>query len=202
MIPTPTEVLPLVECAVPDLTAALVKGTAFADGLQPDREVRDPWYWSHSARWRARRYLALVTKNGWGLAEKAANSAIHLHFDGIHSARVLKSMNGTTPHAGPNNARQRAWNFPDQLRIGNGQIPWPIRLIFDWRPTEDGPIVHVGLTKGAGDYLNGAELHWRVAVTGDADTDLTGLAFDPSDPSAPVAVTLKIDHDELDGGAQ
>lgn len=107
--------IPLIECAVPSLIKALAKGAAFADSLQPDAPGRDPWFWSHSARFRAKTLLATTEKEGWNIVAAAPNSGIHLVFDGLQPARVLKSMNGTIPHAGPNITRQHAWT---------SQRPW------------------------------------------------------------------------------
>jgi hypothetical protein len=200
MVATPAEVLPHIECAVPSLIKALTKGAAYADRLQRRADARDPWFWSHSARWRAKQILDDAPKEGWGIVRSAPNSAIHLTFKGLQPARVLKSLNGTTPHAGGNRSRQEMWTFPEELALRTESGLQPIPLIFDWHIEEDGPVIHAGIPKSAGDYLRGAVLYWRVPITGDADEDLNDLEFNHPDPSPEAGVRLKVDPSEYETG--
>jgi hypothetical protein len=196
VIPTPAQVLPIIECAIPSLANALRVGAAFADDLQPSPFGRDPWYWSASARWKARGVLAAETDSDrWCVAERVPNSGIHLCVDDIHKVRVLRSLDGTTPHAGRNLARRQAW-FQDALLLGRGGDITALSLIADWQFSGDEPVIHVGMPKAPGSFGLGAELHWRVPVTGDAGYDLGNLSFDPGNPPDDISVTLKFDPAE------
>ncbi|HUC58058.1 MAG TPA: hypothetical protein VMA95_11705, partial [Streptosporangiaceae bacterium] len=87
IMPTPQDVLPIAECVVPHLAAALRLGIGFADDLQVNARKRDPWFWSHSARWRACEHLLGLGKSereGWGIT-KGPNTGIHLRLDDIHA---------------------------------------------------------------------------------------------------------------------
>jgi hypothetical protein len=201
VIPTPDEIVPKIECAVPTLIKVLTKGSAYADDLQPAKDKRDPWFWSHAARFRARQLLAEATKDGWDIVRSAPNSGIHLTFKGFQPARVLKSLNGNAPHAGPNGARQLAWTFDDEaldLRSISGLTAVP--LLFDWHISENGPVVHAGIPKRPGSFRSGAELYWRIPITGDADEDLNNLSYDPTDPMPDAGVILKVDPAEFEDG--
>jgi len=197
MIPTPADVLPVIERVVPDLAAALALGSDYADEQQPDPYDRDRWYWSHTARWRARNNLVAVSdKDGWTVDPSAPNSAIHLCAASVHPIRVLKTMNDTTPHAGRNKARQLAWS-QSPLLVASAASGQPFSLVADWHKGKDGPVVHIGLPKAPGNYVGGADLYWRVEVTGDAGYDLGNLEFDPGNPPDDLIVTLKVDPSEF-----
>ena len=184
----------MVERAVAPLREALTHGIEMADAQQPDAMDRDQYYWSHTARFHARKKLMSADRDGWGIAKRVANSGIHLHFEAVHTARVLRTLNGTTPHAGHNVTRQQAWSFSPYLPVGKS-VPEPFTLIFDWCRDDSGLLLHVGLPRRGGSYPNGAELHWRVPVTGDAQDDLAGLAWDGSDPEGSASV-IKVDPSE------
>lgn len=200
MIPTPDEIVPQIECAVPTLIRALTKGSAYADKLQPDSAARDRWFWSHAVRFRARQLLAEADKDGWDIVRSAPNSGIHLTFRGFQPARVLKSLNGAMPHAGPNAARQSAWTFPESLDLRTASGLTAVPLLFDWHISEEGPIVHAGIPKKPGSFRSGPELYWRIPITGDADDDLNDLSYDPTDPTPDAGVILKVDPAEFEDG--
>lgn len=201
VIPTPEHVLPIIECAVPSLVAALRQGAEYADDLQPDPVTRESVFWSHSARFRARGRLLSAERVGWGMSPRIANMGIHLHFEGLHTARVLRSLHGSSPHAGSNRARQTAWTLEDArpfLPLGS-LVSGPLTLILDWtRDEDDGIVLNAGLPRRAGSYPNGANLHWRVRVTGDADSDLANTEFDGNDPDGSARV-IRIDPNEKFG---
>lgn len=84
------------------------------------------------------------------------------------------------------------------MLVGNSASGEPFSLIADWHMGLDGPVVSVGLPKAPGSFLGGgADLYWRVEVTGDAGSDLANLSFDPGDPPDDISVTLKIDPSEF-----
>jgi hypothetical protein len=171
-------VLPVIECTVPDLTKGLRLGIGYADGQQPDLDDRDPWFWSHSARWRARRHLLGVKEtDGWAITRRVPNSGIHLCIKDIHTVRILRSLGGTVPHPGRNRARRDDW-IQGTLKPSDGGLP-PLSLLMDWQVHDDEPLVYLSLPKRPWSYGSDPELHWRVPVTGDADEDLNNLRFDP-----------------------
>lgn len=199
MIPTPLEVLPIIEPAVPALAAALTIGAEYADVLQPDPLRRDSHYWSHSARFRARNHLVSIPdKIGWTVNAKAPNSGIHICVDAIHTVRVLKTLNDSTPHAGRNQTRQLAW-AQSPLLLGTTASGEPFSLLADWHVGAEGPVINIGFPKAPGNYVGGADLYWRVEVTGDPDADLANLSFDPDKPIDGLSVRLKIDPSEFQG---
>jgi len=194
-MPTPAEVLPVIECAVPDLMKALRLGIGYAEEQQPDPDGRDPWFWSHSARWKARRYLLGVEKpDGWRIKRNVPNSGIHLSIKGIHGIRVLRSLGGMVPHPGRNRVRRKDW-VQGVLRPNDGTLP-PLSLLMDWEVHEDEPRVYLSLPKNPWNYGSDPDLYWRVPVTGDADEDLARLRFDPGLLPGDVMVTIKVDPAE------
>jgi hypothetical protein len=199
-VPTPAEVLPLAECAVPDLMRGLRLGIGFADDLQPDPDSRDWWYWSHSARWRARGHLLAVDEqDGWGITPDVPNSGIHLRLRDLHDVRVLRSLGSTVPHPGRNRERRRAYQQSQPtLRQNDGSI-LALSLLMDWEVKDDDPVVHVSLPKRPWEYNCKPDLYWRVPVTGDAEGDLSKLSFDPGLLPGDVEVTIKIDPSERIG---
>lgn len=198
MIPTPEQVLPLVECAVPSLRKALRIGGSFADEIQPDADERDGHYWSHSARWRARKHLAAVPKDGWYLTPNVPNSGIHLRIGDLHRVRVLRSLGGTVPHPGSNRARRADW-VQNALDLAGDGLP-ALSLLADWQIFEDEPVIHCSLPRRPWSYTADPEVYWRVPITGDADSDLARLRFDPGLLPGDVFVTVKIDPAEASAG--
>jgi hypothetical protein len=197
MIPTPEQVVPLLVPAIPDLRNALRRGIDFADDLQPDPTRRDPWFWSHSARWKACSILNGVEHEGWAVTPDVPNCGIHLRLGDLHVARVLRSLAGTTPHPGSNRRRVAAWQgVQGQLPLAeNGTLP-PLSLVVDWHEAEDGePAIHVGLPAGSWTYGTNPRLHWRVLVPEDG-LDLSSLRFDPGPDVGDTLVTLAIDPAE------
>jgi hypothetical protein len=195
LVPTPQDVLPLAECMVPHLAKALRLGIGYADDLQPDTEDRDPWYCSHSARWRARGHLLSVPeRKGWGISKKAANSGIHLNIQGIHKVRVLRSLFDTVPHPGRNHARIMTW-MQGTMPPNDGSLP-ALSLLADWRVIDDEPVIYVSLPKHGWSYRAKPVLYWRVPVTGDADLDLANLQFDPGLLPGDRLVSIKVDPAE------
>jgi hypothetical protein len=198
-VPAPADVLPVVECAVPHLTKALRLGIGYADEQQPDLDDRDPWFWSHGARWRARRHLMSVTSPmGWGINPDVPNSGIHLRLADIHDIRVLRSLGGTVPHPGRNRVRRRAW-VQDTLPPNDGALR-PLSLLADWQVHDDEPLVYLSLPKCPWTYGSDPDVHWRVPVTGDIDKDLANLRFDPGLLPGDVTVTIKVDPTERETG--
>src|SRR5690242_19521007 len=115
MIPTPEQVIEIFLPAVADIRTALRKGIAYADTVQPDAAERDPWFWSHSARWTARNHLAQCEDREWDMPCGIPNCGIHVRAGGLHVARVVRSLSGSTPHPGPNRHRRKAWTNQGQL---------------------------------------------------------------------------------------
>jgi hypothetical protein len=192
VIPTPADVLPLAEETVPPLQKALSLGIALADELQSDRQTRDPWYWSHTARWVARNHLRSVQSSAWKLLSGVPNSGIHLRIGTVHHVRVLRSLGGTVPHPGRNRARRADWIQDSLLLDEDNQLP-ALSLLYDWQVLHDEPSIYLSLPKRPWSYREQPELHWRVPVTGDADQDLANLSFDPGLLPGDVVVTVKID---------
>jgi hypothetical protein len=197
-VPGPADVLPVVECAIPPLFKALRLGIGYADEQQPDLDDRDPWFWSHSARWRARGHLRSVVAQGWRMNPDVPNSGIHLCIDKIHDLRILRSLGDTAPHPGRNRARREAW-IQDTLPPQDGSLR-PLSLLADWRVHDDEPLIYVSLPKRPWAYGSDPELYWRVPVTGDASQDLANLRFDPGLLPGDVIVTVKVDPAESEAG--
>lgn len=197
-VPGPADVLPMVECAVPSLVKALRLGIGYADEQQPDPDDRDPWFWSHGARWRARRHLLSVAAKGWSISSGVPNSGIHLCVDKVHGLRVLRSLGDTVPHPGGNRARRDAW-IQDTLPPRDGSLR-PLSLLADWRVHDDEPLIYLSLPKRPWTYGSDPELYWRVPVTGDASQDLANLTFDPGLLPGDVMVTVKVDPAESETG--
>jgi hypothetical protein len=201
VIPTPEEVLPLMEDCIPHLIKALSLGMGLADDLQPDPQHRDPWFWSHTARWRAKKHLIGVTAHipdSWSIAPGVANSGIHLSIAAVHHVRVLRSLGGTAPHPGRNRARRAAW-IQDTLRFDDGGLP-ALSLLADWQDSNDEPVIHLSLPKRPWTYGSPPELHWRIPVTGDTGHDLNNLRFNPDSPNDDVLVTFRVDPAEARAG--
>lgn len=199
VIPTPQDVLPVAECVVPHLAKALRLGIGYADDQQPDPGDRDQWYWSHSARFRARRHLLSITKReGWGINPKAPNSGIHLRLNDIHKIRVLRSLNETVPHPGRNPARRMTW-MQGTMPPNDGTLP-ALSLLIDWRVIDDEPLVYVSLPKHPWRYKAKPVLYWRVPVTGDTDQDLSNLQFDPGLLPGDQMVSIRVDPAERNAG--
>ncbi len=197
--PTPQHVLPLVEPVAAPVLRALRLGAGYADDLQPDTDGRDRWFWSHCARFRARQVLAAADKAGWVLVDDVPNSGIHLRVRDLHRVRVLRSLEGTTPHPGRNKARLDYYHQEALLLANDNSLP-PLSLIMDWRMVEDEPSIHIGLPKGRWDYGSAAKLYWRVPVTGDPNEDLKNARFDPGVSPGDVTVTLLVDESEEGAG--
>lgn len=196
-MPTPQDVLPIMECVVPHLTKALRLGIGHADDLQPDPKTRDSWYWSHSARWRACGHLLSVGKKeqeGWGFT-KGANSGIHLRLADIHTVRVLRSVHDTVPHPGPNRARRLVWMQGSTLPPNDGSLP-PLSLLMDWCVEDDEPCIYASLPRQPWKYRGTPQVYWRVPVTGDAGKDLANLEFNPGLLPGDQMVSFKIDPAE------
>jgi|HubBroStandDraft_1064217.scaffolds.fasta_scaffold07925_5 hypothetical protein len=200
VMPTPQDVLPLAECAVPYLADALRLGIGFADDLQVNAKKRDPWFWSHSARGRACEYLlglGKVEREGWGIT-KGPNTGIHLRLDDIHTARVLRSLNDTVPHPGPNHARRMVW-MQGTLPPNDGSLP-SLSLLMDWRVKDDEPYIYISLPIRPWRYGATPQVYWRVPVTGDAGRDLANLQFDPGLLPGEQMVSFKVDPAERNLG--
>ena len=211
MIPTPADVLPVVTSASGDLRDALRKGVAYADELQPNRNDRDPWFWSHSARHMARKQLFSANPQsgveGYEMRGGVPNGGIHLRFHDMHVARVVRSLGGTTPAPGSNPARRRAWNgveipIQGQLALADNVTLPPLSLIIDWQDVDGEPLIHISLPRGEWAYRKSPRLYWRVPLPDDG-VDLNALRFDGSDDGFGEALLdFEIDAVDLsvDGG--
>lgn len=189
------------ECVVPHLVAALRTAIGFADDVQPDPGARDPWFWSHCARWRACEHLHAVPKNehhGWTFT-RAPNSGIHIGLAGIHTLRVLRSLGDTVPHPGRNRTRRQVWMQSAMLPPSDGSLA-PMSMLADWRVKDDEPHIYASLPKRPWRYKAQPEVYWRVPVTGDADLDLANLQFDPGLLPGEQMVSFKVDPAERDAG--
>ena len=198
---TPTEAVPqLAEC-LPPLVDALHHGIDFANELQPIRRTRDPWFWSNSARFAARRTLANSPADGtanWELVADVPNSGIHIRINHLHVVRVLRSAGGTTPAPGRSRNRRKAWQQSRQLQLAlgvgtNAEFP-PTALILDWAIDDsDGLLMHLGMPLGPWDHGQHPILAWRVALP--AADSLGALTFaGADDPEVPVR--LRVDDTE------
>lgn len=199
MVPTPEQVVPLLLPALADLREALQAGIDHADDLQPEQASRDPWYWSHSARWKACGTLRSATSDGWTLLPEVPNCGIHLRLDDLHVVRVLRSLGGTTPHPGSNRRRAQAWTGVQVLQgqfllASAGSLP-PLSLVVDWQEVDGEPELHVGLPAGPWRYGSVPRLYWRVPLP-QAGIDLDTLVFDPGPDTGEPLVTLRVDPAE------
>lgn len=199
MIPTPEQVIALFLPAITDIRGALRKGIAHADTLQPSREDRDRWYWSHSARWKACEILhGVEQREGWNIAPNVPNSGIHIRVQELHVARLLRSLGGTTPHPGRNLQRRRAWSNQGQLFLAEGVLP-PLSPIIDWHEDDEGePEIHLGLPIGAWKMGAATRLYWRVPIA--EDIDLASLRFEGAEEIGEQLATLNIDPAEEGSG--
>jgi hypothetical protein len=184
--PRPEDVLPLLDRWAAPLYDCLRDGIDFANSLQPDPESRERWYWAHSARFVARKELIA---RGAPLTPKTPNAGIHLVLDGIHTARVLRSLWGSAPHPGRNAARQKCWVGVKQHVQGQfafatttGTALSPLSLLVDWQmDAEDEPIVHVSLPISSWRFTQRARLHWRVPLRDGGADAYSDLRFDAPD---------------------
>ena len=180
-----TECLPLVR-------SGLREGIDYATSLQPDLEERDQYYWSHSARYKARQVLLGNSGANWRVVGGVPNSGIHLSIDGLTTVRVLRSVGRTTPPPGTNRQRRLAWS---QRSL---PIDQPDTLILDWfTDAEDSLVMNLGLPKGFWHYRSSPQLAWRVQLP--SRDDLTDLTFVP-DQEADELVRLRIHETEMDVG--
>lgn len=192
---TADNAVPLLADCLPHIREALHFGIDYADDLQPDRRNRDPWFWSHSARHRAKTALQQTAQadDGWDLVAGVSNSGIHVRVAQLHLVRVLRSAGGTTPAPGHNLQRRRAWSQHQQLSFpfasAEGELP-PLNLILDWSTDIEGSLVmHVGMPVGVWPYGKDPMLAWRVPLP--ADDDIGGLTFVGSDePIGPVPLRI------------
>ena len=203
---TPEEVVPLLDSCLPDIREALHRGIDYANDTQPDPGDRDPWFWSHSARFEARRALERSANGAhdWELIAGVPNCGIHVGLGGLHVVRVLRSLAGTTPAPGGNQSRQQAWQqsrlqFPIYDDTGGPHhgaargLP-PLDLVLDWTTDDNATLVmHLGMPQGVWGLGEDPILAWRVLLPS-ADS-LEGLAF-PSSTDADVPVRLRVDEAE------
>lgn len=197
-IPQPDDVLPLIEKWIGPIHDCLYGGIDYANALQPDGVV-ERWFWAHCARFETRKELLAL---GAPISASVPNAAIAFTFDGIHTARLVRSLWGSTPNPGRNRARRRSWvgikDVQQQFRFpskGDDTPPLPpLSLVLDWhQDDDDSPIVHCSLTVGPWQFKQRPRLHWRVPLSGDA-TSFVGLRFDtPDDGGEPEIVIDRID---------
>jgi hypothetical protein len=203
MIPTPAQVVPLVEPLAGPIHESLQIGIDFADATV---QGFDPFFHSHCVRHRARGALAAMEQDGWSISPDIANTGIHLRFGGgMHVARLLRSFNGNAPHPGHSRSRRKAWigvqSRPEQLQFEldtETEVP-PLSILVDWHVIDDLPVVHVSLPEGGWGYGRSPRLHWRVPL-GDTGNGLHGLTFNPTgDGGAPVVLFDVEDIDDVRG---
>ena len=194
--------LPLIKPLLPDLRDALYEGIAYADDLQPDSSDRDPWYWSNSARWRARRTLkSRISPDDWELIPDVPNGGIHLR-NGLLIVRVLRSVGGTTPAPGFSRSRRVAWvqgrlAFRLEEEETDDDVPMA-DLVLDWTYDEEGLAAHLGMPVGVWEHGEAPVLAWRVPLPIE-ETDLVDLVFASEDHAPDVPVRLRLDKAETDG---
>lgn len=186
----------MLEPCLGDIRESLLRGVDYANDLQAEASSRDPWFWSHAARFRARRALELAEGIGWEVVPGIPNSGIHVRLDELHLLRVLRSSGGTTPAPGHSRQRRDAWSQNYQLQLPldhDGGLP-PLNLILDWSTEDDDLLVlHLGMPRGVWKYGSDPVLSWRVPLPG--DDDLSSLVF-PGTEDGPVDVTLRVDDSE------
>lgn len=205
MIITPERIVPLVDPCLPDTREALLRGIDFANDIQPDPSDRDPWYWSHSARFATRRALEKRADraDGWELVAGVPNGGIHIRLGGLLVVRVLRSVAGTVPAPGGNKSRQMAWQqarlqFPVDRGLGNhhgviGGLP-PLDLILDWtNGVNDALIMHLGMPRGVWELGEDPILAWRVPLP--SEDRIERLVF-PGTTETDVPVRLRLDNVE------
>lgn len=202
-VPQPPDVLPLLDGCVDPLYASLRTGIDYANDLQPDPEDREPWFWSHAARFATKRGLIAA---GAPIVPKTANAGIHLTLHGIHTARVLRSLWGTAPHPGRNPARRESWVGLGQRQLSfsfpapTGTHLPPLSLLLDWQvDTEGEPVVHCSLPIGSWKYAQRARLYWREPLRPPAGA-LSGLRFEAPDDGGEPQIWLdptELEHPEL-----
>ncbi len=193
MIFTPRQGTSLVRDCLPTVRTALENGIDFANHLQPDRQTRDQYYWSHSARFQARQVLLGESGANWSVIEDVPNSGIHLSIGGLTTVRVLRSVGRTTPPPGTNRQRRLAWS---QLHLPS--IKHPDTLIIDWHTdSEDTLMMGLGLPQGIWQYRSPPQLTWRLQLP--SHVDLSDLAFVP-DQEADELVQIKVHDTEMDVG--
>jgi len=197
--PSPEEILPRMAETSEALYEALRLGCGYADTLQPDPTDLDPWFWSHSARFEARRRLKATSGGSWAMVPKVPNCGIHLSIDGLHTVRVVKSLKGDVPHPGGNANRRRAWTgfavatVTEQLQFALGtddcQSP-PLSLIADWHVDDDRePVVHLSLPMGSWKYLQNPRYYWRVLLSPGGSLGIAEMPpFSGQDDGDPFAV--------------
>ena len=184
-----------------DVVEALHAGIDRANDIQPERRNRDPWFWSHSARFAALKALEERSKGayGWELVEDVPNSGIHIGLSGLHVVRVLRSVWKTTPSPGRNNARRDAWKQHRQLRFsfeeGNSGYQ-PADLILDWTTDDsDQLMMHLGMPLGAWEHGSDPKLAWRIPLaSADSLHDLSFEGWDDED----VRVSLRTGEAEME----
>ena len=142
---------------------------------------------------------------GYEVRSDIPNSGIHLRFQRLHVARVVRSFGGTTPAPGRNPSRRQAWKgLPVQGQLSladNAKLP-PLSLIIDWQDIDGEPLIHVGLPRGEWAHGKSPRLYWRVPMP-DEGVDIRSLRFDGSDDGFGGALLdIQIDAAELsvDGG--
>jgi hypothetical protein len=198
----PESVLPMLAESAEALYDALRMGTSFADGLQPDKDHLDLHFWSHSARFQARNYLAQGGGLSWTLVSRVPNSGIRMLIDGIHSLRVVKSLDGEIPPPGANKARNDAWvgvGVRNQLalplgRPGQDLTQQPLSLIADWFLDEQRePIVHVSLPKRPWPFGCDPQCFWRVLLSPGNSLALEDLPGFSGEEGGDPTITIKVD---------
>lgn len=179
--PRPEAVVPLLEAVATPFWTCLGDAIEYANELQPDPDAADPYFWSHSARFHLRNALrdAQADPGVWSLRPEVSNCGVHLLLGGMHVVRVLRSMAGTTPHAGHNPKRRSAWVQAQLPLASGGELP-PLSLILDWHLDGDEPVVHVGLPYANWNFQGEPKIHWRVPMPGEGE-DFSALSFPHAD---------------------
>lgn len=194
MIATPQDVATLISPAAGPLHDALRIGHDFADQTMLDTDAA---FHSHCVRYRAKMALSAHDSPEWSLTPGVSNSGIHLRLGGLHQARLLRSLNGTTPHPGESQARRAAWSNPEQLvlALDDTRNLAPMSLLLDWHFVDDEPVVHISLPKRPWKFGRSPQLHWRARLL-DTGSNLDALEF-KGDHEAQIDVSIDIDPNEF-----
>jgi hypothetical protein len=220
VIPTAAQAVPLLSNFGPHAWRAIRAGIAQADTQQPERDERDNYYWSHTARFYNKSALRIEhakDRNAdWKLVEDVPNTGIHVLLADVHYVRVLKSLNGTAPNPGRNRQRRNAWvgvQPPEQGRLlltrdctltTDDSDAFPaLNVIVDWHLDEHAePVVHVGIPAGPWDYAGdlatyaaSVRMHWRVPLPG-SEAEYENLRFSSEQAGDDFTEILHIDDDE------
>ena len=188
--------LPLVEPIADLLYAAVDHGCEAANDLLPYH--RDPWYWSHTARFHIKDFLhpRIAEVPSWELRPNVPNCGIHFSLAGLHPVRLVRSLSQDAPPPGRNRSRRDAWTNAPQLdlTLGEPEIPL-VSLLLDWHLDGNGePVIHVSIPRGPWAYGSPVRLHWREVLQRPSAASVLSLRFAGDDGGDPLL--LLVDQSE------